>query len=49
MCSWLSPGCADRAALACGDRLKGSFGLDPPQLRERFAFDFERFPVRAEG
>lgn len=29
--------------------LKGDFGLDPDELRERFGFYFERFPVRAEG
>jgi hypothetical protein len=29
--------------------LPGDFGIDPDALRERFAFYFERFPVRAEG
>jgi hypothetical protein len=29
--------------------LRADFGLDPAQLRERFAFYFERFPVRAES
>jgi Sulfotransferase family len=28
--------------------LKADFGIDPAALRERFAFYFERFPVRAE-
>ena len=28
--------------------LKGDFGLDPSQLRRRFDFYFERFPVRVE-
>lgn len=29
-------------------RLKEDFGVDPAQLRERFAFYFDRFPIRAE-
>lgn len=29
--------------------LKRHFGVDPDELRERFGFYFERFPVRAEG
>jgi hypothetical protein len=29
--------------------LKADFGLDPAALRQRFAFYFERFPVRAEN
>lgn len=29
-------------------RLKEDFGVDPDELRERFAFYFERFPVRTE-
>lgn len=29
--------------------LEGDFGIDPNALRERFAFYFERFGVRAEG
>jgi hypothetical protein len=28
--------------------LRGQFGLDPSDVRERFAFYFDRFPVRAE-
>ena len=28
--------------------LHGHFGLDPDHVRERFAFYFERFPVRPE-
>lgn len=28
--------------------LKGDFGVDPDQLRERFAFYFDAFPVKAE-
>ena len=28
--------------------LKADFGLDPGELRERFGFYFERFPIRAE-
>lgn len=28
--------------------LRRDFGIDPDQLRQRFAFYFERFPVRAE-
>lgn len=28
--------------------LKADFGIDPAELRKRFAFYFERFPVRAE-
>jgi len=28
--------------------LRGDFGIDPADLRRRFAFYFERFPVRAE-
>lgn len=28
--------------------LKGDFGVDPAELRERFAFYFEQFPVRPE-
>jgi len=28
--------------------LKRDFGLDPAEVRKRFAFYFERFPVRAE-
>jgi hypothetical protein len=28
--------------------LRGQFGLDPADVRERFAFYFDRFPVRAE-
>ena len=28
--------------------LRGDFGVDPAQLRTRFSFYFERFPVRAE-
>jgi hypothetical protein len=28
--------------------LPGDFGIDPAALRERFAFYFERFPIRAE-
>jgi hypothetical protein len=28
--------------------LRGDFGVDPDELRRRFAFYFERFPVRAE-
>ena len=28
--------------------LRGDFGIEPGALRERFAFYFERFPVRAE-
>jgi hypothetical protein len=28
--------------------LKRDFGIDPDELRERFGFYFERFPVRAE-
>jgi len=28
--------------------LKGDFGVDPAQLRERFSFYFDQFPVRAE-
>jgi hypothetical protein len=29
--------------------LKGDFGIDPDALRERFAFYYERFPVRQEA
>jgi hypothetical protein len=29
--------------------LRGDFGVDPEALRERFAFYFERFPIRAES
>ena len=29
--------------------LPRDFGLDPAEVRERFAFYFERFPVKAEG
>ena len=29
--------------------LKGDFGIDPEELRERFSFYFDRFPVRVEG
>jgi hypothetical protein len=29
--------------------LKGDFGVDPVDLRKRFDFYFERFPVRAEN
>ncbi|MCP5055420.1 MAG: sulfotransferase [bacterium] len=29
--------------------LKADFGVDPGELRERFAFYYERFPVRVEG
>jgi hypothetical protein len=29
--------------------LKGDFGVDPGALRERFAFYYERFPVRIES
>jgi hypothetical protein len=28
--------------------LRGDFGIDPAQLRERFGFYFDRFEVRAE-
>ena len=28
--------------------LRGDFGVEPAQLRERFAFYFDRFPVRVE-
>jgi hypothetical protein len=28
--------------------LKGDFGVDPDDLRERFAFYYERFPIRVE-
>jgi len=28
--------------------LKGDFGVDPDELRERFAFYYERFPIRVE-
>jgi hypothetical protein len=28
--------------------LKGDFGVDPDELRERFGFYFERFPIRVE-
>jgi hypothetical protein len=28
--------------------LKGDFGIDPAQVRRRFDFYFERFPVREE-
>ena len=29
--------------------LRGDFGMDPAAVRERFAFYFERFPVRVEA
>jgi hypothetical protein len=29
--------------------LKGDFGIDPAQVRRRFDFYFERFPVREEA
>ncbi len=29
--------------------LKADFGVDPDELRKRFDFYFERFPIRAEG
>ena len=29
--------------------LQRDFGLDPSAVRDRFAFYFERFPVRAEA
>ena len=29
--------------------LRGDFGIEPDALRERFAFYFERFPIRAEA
>lgn len=29
--------------------LRGDFGVEPAQLRERFAFYFDRFPVQVEG
>lgn len=29
--------------------LRGDFGVDPAALRERFAFYFDRFPIRAEA
>jgi hypothetical protein len=29
--------------------LKGDFGVDPAELRKRFDFYFERFPVRVEN
>jgi hypothetical protein len=29
--------------------LKADFGIDPDQLRERFAFYFDRFAIRVEG
>jgi hypothetical protein len=29
--------------------LKGDFGIDPAELRRRFEFYFDRFPVRAES
>ena len=28
--------------------LKADFGIDPDELRERFDFYFERFPIEAE-
>jgi len=28
--------------------LRGDFGLDPAEIRRRFGFYFERFPVRVE-
>jgi hypothetical protein len=28
--------------------LKGDFGVEPDELRERFAFYYDRFPVRVE-
>jgi outer membrane protein assembly factor BamD (BamD/ComL family) len=28
--------------------LRGDFGVEPAQLRERFAFYFDRFPVQVE-
>lgn len=29
--------------------LQRDFGVDPAQLRERFQFYFDKFPIRAEG
>jgi len=29
--------------------LKGDFGVDRDELRERFAFYFERFPIEVES
>ena len=29
--------------------LKADFGVDPSELRKRFSFYFDRFPIRAEG
>ena len=29
--------------------LKADFGVDPAELRKRFDFYFERFPIQAEG
>jgi hypothetical protein len=29
--------------------LRGDFGVEPAQLRERFAFYFDRFPVQVEA
>ena len=28
--------------------LRGNFGVEPEQIRERFAFYFDAFPVQAE-